>query len=205
MGEAETILVVEGDRDLARAVYDSLMRDRFVVRIAPTGADARRVLRAGPVAVLVLDLGLADGDALALLREATDLPEAPDVIVTTSRASIDSAVAAIDCGAAGYLIKPYAVSRLDELVARVVERRGLVRENERLNAELANRLVEAESLLAIASTIGSTLDLSEALRRICRELVRLTEADTAAAYLFDAGRELLVPTAAYHVPSEHLE
>ena len=204
MSETEAILVVEHDRDLARAVQDSLQRDGYVVRLARTAAEARRALR-DPVAVLVLDLGLPDTDPLALLREAAGLPMAPDVIVTTPQASIDSAIVAIDCGAAGYLVKPYAVSRLDELVARVVERRGLVRENERLNTELANRLVEAESLLAVASTIGSTLDLSEALRRICRELVRLTEADTAAAYLFDAAQELLVPTAAYRAPKEYLD
>jgi PAS domain S-box-containing protein len=204
MSEAEAILVVEHDRDLARAVQDSLQRDGYAVRHAATAADARRALQE-PVAVLVLDLGLSGADPLALLREATRLPMAPDVIVTTAQASIDSAIVAIDCGAAGYLVKPYAISRLEELVGRVIERRGLVRENERLNTELANRLVEAESLLAVASTIGSTLDLSEALRRICRELVRLTEADTAAAYLFDAGQELLVPTAAYRAPKEYLE
>jgi PAS domain S-box-containing protein len=205
MSEAEAILVVEDDLDLARAVEDSLGRDGYEVRLAATAADARQALRAGPVGVVVLDLGPSGTEAFTLLREVTARPAAPGVIVTTSRASIDSAIAAIDCGAAGYLVKPYALTRLHELVARVFERRGLVRENERLGGELGDRLVEAESLLAVASTIGSTLDLSEALRRICRELVRLTEADTAAAYLFDAGRELLVPTAAYRAPKEHLE
>jgi PAS domain S-box-containing protein len=76
--------------------------------------------------------------------------------------------------------------------------------NERLSAELADRLTPAESLLAIASTIGSTLDLAEALRRICRELARLTGADSAGAYLYDGNRDLLVPTAAYRLPKEHL-
>src|SRR5262245_22879599 len=185
MSEAEAILVVEDDLDLARAVEDSLGRDGYEVRLAATAGDARQKLGSGPVGVVVLDLGPSGTEALALLREITGRPAAPGVIVTASRASIDSAIAAIDCGAAGYLVKPYPLARLHELVARVVERRGLVRENERLSGELGDRLVEAESLLAVASTIGSTLDLSEALRRICRELVRLTEADTAAAYLFD--------------------
>ncbi len=76
--------------------------------------------------------------------------------------------------------------------------------NERLSAEPADRLTPAESLLAIASTIGSTLDLAEALRRICRELARLTGADAVGAYLYDRDRDLLLPTAAYRVPKEHL-
>src|SRR5262245_33370892 len=76
--------------------------------------------------------------------------------------------------------------------------------NEPQGVELTDRLTPAESLLAIASTIGSTLDLAEALRRICRELARLTGADSVGAYLYDRDRDLLIPTAAYRVPKELL-
>src|SRR5262249_39946994 len=48
-----------------------------------------------------------------------------------------------------------------------------------------------------------TSDLREALRRMCRELSRITGADTVAAYLADPGRRALHPAAAYRVP-KHL-
>lgn len=55
-----------------------------------------------------------------------------------------------------------------------------------------NRLREVEALLAIATTVNATLDLPEALRRICRELSNLLGADTTAAYLHDTALDCLV-------------
>jgi GAF domain-containing protein/CheY-like chemotaxis protein/HPt (histidine-containing phosphotransfer) domain-containing protein/HAMP domain-containing protein len=70
---------------------------------------------------------------------------------------------------------------------------------------LEARLGETAALLAIARVIGGTLDLHEALRRICRELARLTGAGTVAAHLVNSERTLLEPVAAYHVPKHLLE
>ena len=198
----DRILVVEADRELAVVIDEVLARAGYERLVVHGAAEATARLDAGDVAVAVLDL---DTSGLELLRHAAGLPARPDVVLLTAHPTLDSALAAIDTEVAGYLTKPFAPSRLVELVAGVMERRALVRENERLSAELADRLAHAESLLAISSTIGSPLDLDEALRRICRELVRLTGADTAAAYLHDTARDLLVPTAAYHVPKEHVE
>ena len=70
---------------------------------------------------------------------------------------------------------------------------------------LETRLAETAALLAIARVIGGTLDRDEALRKICRELARLTGAGTVAAHLVDAERTRLEPVAAYHVPKHLLE
>ena len=70
---------------------------------------------------------------------------------------------------------------------------------------LETRLGETAALLAIARVIGGTLDLHEALRRICRELARLTGAGTVAAHLVNTERTRLEPIAAYHVPKHLLE
>ena len=70
---------------------------------------------------------------------------------------------------------------------------------------METRLRETAALLAIAQVVGGTLDLHEALRRICRELARLTGAGTVAAHLVDAERSRLEPVAAYHLPKHLLE
>jgi PAS domain S-box-containing protein len=69
----------------------------------------------------------------------------------------------------------------------------------------ADRLREAEALLAISTTVNSTLDVPEALRLICRELARLLGADAAAAYRHDGPSDQLVPVAGYHVPRELMQ
>lgn len=91
--------------------------------------------------------------------------------------------------------------RVKRRPGRTPPRRGGERRDD---AATATRLRETELLLAISSTIVSTIDLREALRRVCRELTRLTGADTGSVYLVDPSGDLLVPCAAYRVPKEHL-
>ena len=69
----------------------------------------------------------------------------------------------------------------------------------------ADRLREAEALLAVSTTVNSTLEVPEALRLICRELARLLGADTAAAYRHDGPSDQLLPVAGYHVPKELMQ
>lgn len=65
---------------------------------------------------------------------------------------------------------------------------------------LAERLQESAGLLAIARVVGTSTNLTEALRLVCRQLATLSGADTVAAYLLDDGR--VRPVAGYHVPKE---
>jgi len=70
---------------------------------------------------------------------------------------------------------------------------------------LEARLRETTGLLAVARVVSSTTDLSEALRLICRELGRLTGAETVSAYLHDGRTSLLRPIAAHGVPKHAVE
>ena len=94
----------------------------------------------------------------------------------------------------------YARDRLVALVARVETAAHVG--SERRVAE--DRLRETVALLGIAQALGGVTDVREALRRTCRELARLTGADTVGAYLVDRERVALRPTAAYHVPKDLL-
>ena len=66
--------------------------------------------------VVLLDLGLPDGDGFELctsIRAVRDVP----IIITTARADLRSRVHGLHMGADDYLVKPYAVA---ELLARIV-------------------------------------------------------------------------------------
>ncbi len=70
---------------------------------------------------------------------------------------------------------------------------------------LEARLRETTGLLGVARVVGSAIDLPEGLRLICRELARLTGAETASAHLLDARTGLLRPIAAHGVPKHAVE
>jgi PAS domain S-box-containing protein len=67
------------------------------------------------------------------------------------------------------------------------------------------RLRETETLLAVSRALGSTLDPTETMRRVAREIARALGADMVGAYLADAARERLWPVAGYRVPRDMLE
>jgi signal transduction histidine kinase/signal transduction protein with GAF and PtsI domain/CheY-like chemotaxis protein len=70
---------------------------------------------------------------------------------------------------------------------------------------LESRLRETAALLAVARVASSTSEFGEALRLICRELARLTGAETVAAYVRQADGAELSPVAAYRVPKHALD
>lgn len=200
-----TVLVIDDDRELASVLADFLQGRGYVVLVAHSCAAATRILDGATISVALLDLRLPDADGVDLMRRILAREAAPGVVVMTGHATADSAAAAVEAGAAGYLLKPVTLEGVAAVVERVIERRNVIEENARISKERAERLGEAEALLSISTALATTLDLDEALRRVSRELVRLTGADTAAAYLLDQQRDALVPCAAYHVPKEHLE
>ncbi|HSE05763.1 MAG TPA: GAF domain-containing protein, partial [Methylomirabilota bacterium] len=70
---------------------------------------------------------------------------------------------------------------------------------------LESRLRETAALLAVARVASATTEFVEAVRLICRELARLTGAETVAAYARRTDGAELSPVAAYRVPKHALE
>ena len=114
------MLLVEDEADL-RLVTSAYLRSRgYWVLEASDVASARERLAAGPVAVVVLDLGLPGEDGLALVAElrSGDTP----VIVVTGRGRESDRVAGLEFGADDYLVKPFSQRELAARVAAILRR-----------------------------------------------------------------------------------
>ena len=110
------LLIVEDEVRICELIGESLRRAGFVVDAVGGLEDAELALLGAPYDMLVLDLGLPDGDGLTLLETLGRAPERPPVLVLTARDSVEDRVAGLNAGADDYLIKPFAMA---ELVARV--------------------------------------------------------------------------------------
>lgn len=114
------IAVVEDDDGVAAAVVDVLRVHGHAVTRCASLAEAREVVSG--VDVVLLDLGLPDGDGLQLLRGLRQRSDVP-VLVMTARSEERDVVRALRLGADDHLVKPV---RMRELLARidlVVQRR----------------------------------------------------------------------------------
>jgi two-component system repressor protein LuxO len=128
----ESVLLVEDTLALAE-LYRSYLRDApWSVAHAQTAAEARAVLAASGADAVLLDLRLPDADGLELLREIRAAAKPPEVIVITANGSVATAVAAMQAGAADFLVKPFAQERLLVTLRNALERARLAREVETL-------------------------------------------------------------------------
>jgi two-component system copper resistance phosphate regulon response regulator CusR len=118
------ILVVEDDARVASLLRRGLTDEGFVVDVARTCAAAETAVAGSPPDLVLLDLGLPDGDGLDLLGRLRKQQAGLPVMALTARDQIEQRVAGLEAGADDYLVKPFA---FPELVARV---RALLRRSE---------------------------------------------------------------------------
>lgn len=109
------VLVVEDDREIRSLMQSSLSVEGFEVQTAVTLSEAMALLQHSPPDVIVLDLGLPDGDGLQLVQAVRQQRSVP-IIVVSARHQEAQKIALLDAGADDYLTKPFNVG---ELLARI--------------------------------------------------------------------------------------
>jgi len=114
-GPSPRVLVVEDELEIRRFVCMSLEREGFDVFEAD--GVQRGLIEAGTRRpdLVVLDLGLPDGDGVDLIRNLRTWSNVP-VLILSARSGEDDKVEALDAGADDYLVKPFSAA---ELLARV--------------------------------------------------------------------------------------
>ncbi|KAA2266429.1 response regulator transcription factor [Solihabitans fulvus] len=107
------VLIVEDDDGVAGALVEALGAHGHIPTRVRRGADA--LTRHRDADLVLLDLGLPDGDGLEVLRKLRRVDAVP-VLVLTARADERTMVRGLRLGADDYLVKP---PRLAELLARM--------------------------------------------------------------------------------------
>jgi len=116
------VLVVEDDEGIAAGLQVHLRQLGWAVDVTDGVASAWHALCAEPFDVVLLDLGLRDGDGAEVLHQlrrapAGRLPDsATPVLIMTARDQVTSRIQSLDTGADDYVTKPFDP---DELAARI--------------------------------------------------------------------------------------
>lgn len=118
------VLLVEDDRELRRTLQEALQVEGYEVCTAASLSEAMALSRHAEPGLVLLDLGLPDGDGevlLADLRRRTGLP----VLVISARESDGQKIRLLDGGADDYLVKPFAIGELLARMRVALRHRGL--------------------------------------------------------------------------------
>ncbi|HSK26922.1 MAG TPA: response regulator transcription factor [Jiangellales bacterium] len=188
-----SILVVEDDRLIASFLERGLRSSGFSTALAGDGESAQRLATTESFDLVVLDMGLPDGDGLTLLRRLRTQGLTAPILVLTGLAERD-VVTCLENGADDYMRKPF---HFEELLARIRTRLRTTGTQEpfqltagRLRLDLRTRRAEVGD--RVVELTGREFSLLETfLRHPDQVLSREQLLSQVWGYSFDPGTNLV--------------
>lgn len=133
------VLAVDDDEDICLYLKEFLTREGYRVTTASNPQDALPEIKEGKCDLVLLDVRMPQMDGVDFLRQIRSV--APDlcVIIMTAYPTVTGAVDSMKADAFDYLLKPFELEQLRQVIQRAIREKGLL-----VDAEVrANRLVGA--------------------------------------------------------------
>jgi diguanylate cyclase (GGDEF)-like protein len=172
------ILVVDDEKKLCELLVSAL-KTKYNVQGLYTATDALGALAENAFDVVVTDLKLPDKSGLDILDFAKKKDTQIEVIIITGYASLDSAVKAVNLGAASYLVKPVSLANFAAQVDRAVAHRDFILKSQALMKEASGmggyakeHLANITEIYEFSRKLVTTLDVPEVMRTILTEINR---------------------------------
>jgi DNA-binding response OmpR family regulator len=101
------LLLVEDTPRLRELLIEAVHAVGWTIDAVGTVDEANAIIATTPYDLLLIDLGLPDGDGLDLVRATRRAGVKTPILVLTARVAIDDRIAGLDAGADDYLTKPF--------------------------------------------------------------------------------------------------
>lgn len=148
--------MVEDEASISEPLAAALEREGFAPAVARTGAEALDLFDRIDPQVVLLDIGLPDGDGRDICRELRQDSDVPIIMLTARGTEVDRIVG-LEIGADDYVVKPFSAG---ELVARI---RALLRRTRAQHGavkELKIGDLAVDTAARVATLGGNPLELS---------------------------------------------
>ncbi|MDH3442814.1 MAG: sigma-54 dependent transcriptional regulator [Deltaproteobacteria bacterium] len=188
MADLFRILVVDDEAPQRELVCGYLKKQGYEVFAAANGEQALKQVRQEPVDLILTDQRMPVLSGLDLLKASQAINPETNVIVMTAYGNIETAVEAMQGGAADYLTKPLNLDELSQKIQRIKERQQLYAENKELREELRQRH-------RIEGIIGDSGQMLEVISLVSR--VAASEATVLIRGESGTGKELIAKAIHY--------
>lgn len=181
------VLIVDNDKDHARAMTESLERIGLECTCATSGPEGAELIEKNIYDIVVTDLMMTDFDGMKILALAQDkLPDA-EVLMVTGHATIPRAVEAMQQGANNFLEKPITPKRLQTITMQAAEKLRLKQQNNELRSRLDEKFGFENLIYA-----------SDSMQRVVESLKRIAPTDAGVLITGETGTGKDVVAQAIH-------
>jgi len=205
MNEQESILIIDDDESTCRSLSLIFGKKGYETEAVGTGREALEKARGKLFNLALLDIRLPDVEGVTLLATLKEIHPDMVVIMATAYASLETAVQALNEGAAAYITKPLNMDEVLTAVQEALEKQRLVLENRRLYQEIQRELTERkraeeeirqrtaqlEALREVKLEITAHLNLDTLLHSIASRAVELLGGRAGGLYLYRQERDVL--------------
>jgi signal transduction histidine kinase len=183
-GVRPRILVVDDEPWICHLVQRTLEREQYDLHVEPCSPNALERLQHEPFDLLITDINMPELSGLELAEEARAIQPLLGIVVMTAYGSFENVARAIRTGISDFIIKPFDIEDLRQVVTRSLQRQQLQRDNMRFQtllkvfeySEAINSTLELDALyevvtrimrqeLGATSVVIATVDASGQLRR----------------------------------------
>jgi DNA-binding response OmpR family regulator len=118
------LLLIEDNPRLGEAIRSGLAREGFAVDWRESLEEGLEARALAAYDLVLLDLGLPDGDGLDFVRRARRARDSTPILILTARGELGDRVTGLDLGADDYLVKPFEVPELAARCRALLRRPG---------------------------------------------------------------------------------
>lgn len=135
MDNKSSILVVDDEYGVLQS-FKMVLGSEHNIYLAETGEKALKIFSENSIDLVLLDIMLPDSDGIDLLKEFKKTDPDTEIIMVTAVKEVKPAVDAMKFGAYDYIVKPFVVEDMINVVNRSLEKHNLLREVTYLKDEL---------------------------------------------------------------------
>lgn len=118
------LLLVEDNPQLAQLIQEGLSSQGFVIDRCGSLKEALATRAAARYELIVLDLGLPDGDGMELVRHLRQGNDPIPILILTARSGLNDRLIGLDGGADDYVVKPFEIAELAARCRALLRRPG---------------------------------------------------------------------------------
>lgn len=113
---------VGASRELLKRILEKL--ELASITVVNDGKTALQALSAAPIDIAFLDIDMPEVSGLEVLQHLRNGIYKPWIVIVSGHSTVDNIKTAIDSGARGFVVKPYSMAKIEEVIRRFETERG---------------------------------------------------------------------------------